>query len=235
MQPSEKREAPTSNVQDERRTVKPGACIPPKPQDRKRGTGWVLVPNAGEERQTAEEQRRRELLRPRHTRSPSLPFAARRRHHHVWYAPRCPACSTIDPSLPVAAPRTHTTRDVSLFAIFLGAPTVKAHELRTRSREALLKQLTELKTELSQLRVAQVTGGAASRLGKMYVPLDRGFVIRAQHQLAPRTTQQRHIDRYRELLGLSIYRSRTQRLFLRQRSAACSRGSAAPSEQQQQW
>jgi len=153
-------------------------------------------------------------LRPRHTRSPSLPFAARRRHHHVWYAPRCPACSTIDPSLPVAAPRTHTTRGVSLFAIFLGAPTVKAHELRTRSREALLKQLTELKTELSQLRVAQVTGGAASRLGKMYVPLDRGFVIRAQHQLAPRITQQRHIDRYRELLGLSIYRSRTQRLFL---------------------
>ena len=32
-----------------------------------------------------------------------------------------------------------------------------------------MKQLDELKTELSQLRVHKVTGGGASKLSKMYV------------------------------------------------------------------
>jgi ribosomal protein L29 len=44
---------------------------------------------------------------------------------------------------------------------------VKAYELRDKSREDLLRQLDELKTELQQLRVAKVTGGAASKLSKM--------------------------------------------------------------------
>ncbi len=44
---------------------------------------------------------------------------------------------------------------------------VKAYELRSKSAEELKKQLNELKTELSSLRVAQVTGGAPSRLAKM--------------------------------------------------------------------
>ena len=44
---------------------------------------------------------------------------------------------------------------------------VKAHELRGKKKEELLKQLDELKTELSQLEVAKVTGGAASKLSKM--------------------------------------------------------------------
>eukprot|EP00960_Hanusia_phi_P025613 745764-Hanusia_phi.AAC.4 len=46
---------------------------------------------------------------------------------------------------------------------------VKAHELRGKSREELLRQLDELKTELQQLRVAKVTGGAASKLSKIKV------------------------------------------------------------------
>ena len=33
---------------------------------------------------------------------------------------------------------------------------VKSHELRQQSKDGLLKQLTELKTELSGLRVAKV-------------------------------------------------------------------------------
>eukprot|EP00727_Mastigamoeba_balamuthi_P012354 m51a1_g7741 putative 60S ribosomal protein L29 (124) ;mRNA; r:2636-3191 len=45
---------------------------------------------------------------------------------------------------------------------------VKAYELRTKSKADLLKQLDELKTELAQLRVAKVTGGAASRLAKIH-------------------------------------------------------------------
>ena len=44
---------------------------------------------------------------------------------------------------------------------------VKAYELRTKNKGELLKQLEELKNELAQLRVAKVTGGAASKLAKI--------------------------------------------------------------------
>nr|CCQ18603.1 60S ribosomal protein L35 [Sycon ciliatum] len=44
---------------------------------------------------------------------------------------------------------------------------VKAHELRGKRKEELQSQLTELKTELSQLRVAKVTAGAASKMAKI--------------------------------------------------------------------
>merc|ERR1719335_1007783 len=40
-------------------------------------------------------------------------------------------------------------------------------ELRTKTRKELLKEITDMKTELSQLRVAKVTGGAASKLAKI--------------------------------------------------------------------
>jgi len=43
----------------------------------------------------------------------------------------------------------------------------KVHELRNKSKTDLEKQLEEYKTELSALRVAKVTGGAASKLSKM--------------------------------------------------------------------
>eukprot|EP00794_Sanderia_malayensis_P017883 gene17883-19666_t len=46
---------------------------------------------------------------------------------------------------------------------------VKAHELRGKRKEDLLKQLDELKTELQQLRVAKVTGGQPSKLSKIKV------------------------------------------------------------------
>ncbi|UYV69417.1 K02A2.6-like, partial [Cordylochernes scorpioides] len=50
---------------------------------------------------------------------------------------------------------------------------VKAKELRTKKRDDLVKQLDELKNELSTLSVAKVTGGAASKLSKMppYKPI----------------------------------------------------------------
>jgi len=44
---------------------------------------------------------------------------------------------------------------------------VKVHELRTKTKTDLTKQLDELKSELASLRVAKVTGGAASKLSKM--------------------------------------------------------------------
>ena len=46
---------------------------------------------------------------------------------------------------------------------------IKAHELRTKNKSELLKTLEELKNELAQLRVAKVTGGAASKLAKIGV------------------------------------------------------------------
>jgi len=46
---------------------------------------------------------------------------------------------------------------------------VKAHELRGKKKDELLKQLDELKQELASLRVAKVTGGAASKLSKIRV------------------------------------------------------------------
>ena len=44
---------------------------------------------------------------------------------------------------------------------------IKAYELRNKNKAELLKQLDELKNELAQLRVAKVTGGAASKLAKI--------------------------------------------------------------------
>merc|ERR1711976_777074 len=46
---------------------------------------------------------------------------------------------------------------------------VKAKELRGKKKDELLKQLDQLKTELSQLQVAKVTGGAASKLSKIRI------------------------------------------------------------------
>merc|ERR1711925_22720 len=46
---------------------------------------------------------------------------------------------------------------------------VKAHKLRGKKKEELLRQLDELKTELQQLNVAKVTGGAPSKLSKIKV------------------------------------------------------------------
>jgi len=48
---------------------------------------------------------------------------------------------------------------------------VKCYELRktNKTKADLTKQLDELKTELANLRVAKVTGGAASKLSKIKV------------------------------------------------------------------
>ncbi|KAI8427775.1 hypothetical protein MSG28_002193 [Choristoneura fumiferana] len=46
---------------------------------------------------------------------------------------------------------------------------VKCSELRTKDKKELFKQLEELKTELTHLRVSKVTGGAASKLSKIRV------------------------------------------------------------------
>lgn len=44
---------------------------------------------------------------------------------------------------------------------------VKAYELRGKSKEELLNQLNDNRKELSELAVAKVTGGAASKIAKI--------------------------------------------------------------------
>ena len=51
----------------------------------------------------------------------------------------------------------------------VGQAKIKARDLRGKKKEELLKQLEDLKVELSQLRVAKVTGGTASKLSKIRV------------------------------------------------------------------
>merc|ERR1719414_133926 len=46
---------------------------------------------------------------------------------------------------------------------------VKAVELRKKGKEELLKQLAELRKELSQLRVSQVTGSTPTKLAQIKV------------------------------------------------------------------
>merc|ERR1719353_1550561 len=46
---------------------------------------------------------------------------------------------------------------------------VKAHELRSKTSKELLKELDDQKSELGQLRVAKVAGGAASKLAKIKI------------------------------------------------------------------
>ncbi|XP_015171749.1 PREDICTED: 60S ribosomal protein L35 [Polistes dominula] len=62
---------------------------------------------------------------------------------------------------------------------------VKCSDLRTKDKKELLKQLDELKTELTSLRVAKVTGGAASKLSKIRVvrkAIARVYIIMHQKQ-----------------------------------------------------
>merc|ERR1712014_449054 len=64
-------------------------------------------------------------------------------------------------------------------------PRVKCSELRNKKKEELTKQLDDLKTELGSLKVAKVTGGAASKLSKIRVvrkSIARVYIVMHQKQ-----------------------------------------------------
>merc|ERR1711877_21694 len=64
-------------------------------------------------------------------------------------------------------------------------PKIKCSELRNKKKEELTKQLEDLKTELGSLRVAKVTGGAASKLSKIRVvrkSIARVYIVMHQKQ-----------------------------------------------------
>lgn len=59
--------------------------------------------------------------------------------------------------------------DAFFLPVLFYAARIKVHELRQKNKSDLLAQLKELKTELAQLRVAKVTGGAPNKLSKIKV------------------------------------------------------------------
>merc|ERR1711921_24402 len=62
---------------------------------------------------------------------------------------------------------------------------IKCSELRNKKKEELTKQLDDLKTELAQLRVAKVTGGATSKLSKIRIVrknIARVYIVMHQKQ-----------------------------------------------------
>merc|ERR1712080_667029 len=61
-------------------------------------------------------------------------------------------------------------------------PRVKSSELRNKKKEELTKQLDDLKTELGSLKVAKVTGGAASKLSIRVVRKSIARVYIVMHQ-----------------------------------------------------
>merc|ERR1712137_168421 len=70
--------------------------------------------------------------------------------------------------------------------------TVKAFQLRDKSKDDLTKQLQVLKTELVGLRVAQVTGGAPSKLAQ--IKQVRKSIARVNTVI--RQTQKAHIRKF---------------------------------------
>lgn len=80
-----------------------------------------------------------------------------------------------------------------LFAIIvINMAKVKAKELRGKKKEDLEKQLDDLKQELGTLRVAKVTGGAASKLSKIRVVRKSiARVLTVMHQ-----TQKENLRKY---------------------------------------
>merc|ERR1712105_129966 len=64
-------------------------------------------------------------------------------------------------------------------------PKIKCSDLRTKKKEELTKQLDDLKTELGSLKVAKVTGDAASKLSKIRVDrksIAREYIVMHQKQ-----------------------------------------------------
>lgn len=84
----------------------------------------------------------------------------------VLISPVCPRAPTLrgGKALQSQRDREETWRDR-----LAEMAKIKARDLRGKKKEELLKQLDDLKVELSQLRVAKVTGGAASKLSKIRV------------------------------------------------------------------
>lgn len=71
---------------------------------------------------------------------------------------------------------------------------VKAHKLRLQSKPELTKQLDDFKNELSQLRVAKITSGAASKLAKIKVVRKNIAVVKTVINQVQRQNIRKHYE-----------------------------------------
>jgi len=240
MHPSQKREAPTaSNVQDERRTVNPGHAYP---LNRKTETGArVGFSYPTRAKRGKQQRRRREQQEAR-----ALEAAA----HAIAFSSLCcpppsPPC-LVRPALPgllhhrpfppsCCASHSHHSRRVP-FCDFLGG----AHSQGTRTPHPLSRGAPQA-AHRAQDRAQPAPRCAGHRRcclaprqdvrsSRSRLCYSRAAPARTTHHA---TATYRSISRAAWFIYLSI--THATPLPLRQRSAACSRGSAAPSEQQQQW
>ena len=79
--------------------------------------------------------------------------------------------------------------------------------MRTKKKEELTKQLDDLKTELGSLKVAKVTGGAASKLSKIRVvrkSIARVYIVMHQKQKENLRKMYR-VSKYLNKLYLPLY------------------------------
>jgi len=89
---------------------------------------------------------------------------------------------------------------------------VKCSELRTKKKEELVKQLEDLKGELQGLRVAKVTGGAASKLSKIRVvrkAIARVYIV--MHQKQKENLQKFYKNKSQKPLDLRPKKTRAKR------------------------
>jgi large subunit ribosomal protein L35e len=80
----------------------------------------------------------------------------------------------------------------SFSSFWMIAVKVRAHELRSKSKSDLVNQLKDLKSELSALRVAKVTGGAPNKLSKIKIvrkSIARVLTVYRQNQLGALRTK----------------------------------------------
>merc|ERR1712134_150451 len=92
---------------------------------------------------------------------------------------------------------------------------LKVSELRTKSKQELLNQLKDLKTELAALRVAKVTGGAPNKLSKIKVvrlSIARVLTVISQNQKA--ALQKAYEGKQHKPLDLRVKKTRAIRKAL---------------------
>ena len=104
-----------------------------------------------------------------------------------------------------------TARIFDLAPSFVDMAKIKAYELRSDNKNAMLKKLEELKNELGQLRVAKVTGGAQSKLAKIRVVRKSiARVLTVYNQTQKTKLREVYADRAYQPKDLRVKKTRSQ-------------------------
>eukprot|EP01147_Barroeca_monosierra_P000912 gene912-4173_t len=107
-------------------------------------------------------------------------------------------------------------------------PLAKAKQLRQKTKDDILKQLNDYKAELASLRVDQITGGSASKIGKIKSVRRSIAVVKTVLQEQTRAALRKHFNsaKYKPLdlrpkktraIRRQLTRKEASRITLRQR------------------